>query len=126
MRVSGSIDFVELDDLKPILYDIFGETKLEFRVRIVGEQFRLVDEETELHIETFNPIPMKKPRYNLDWQIKKTLKESLIELDKFINTLRNKNISYCVAFYPIDNNESVEMELRSIGYYNIYEEMKIK
>ncbi len=98
MRVSGSIDFIELDKLKTVLFEIFEESKLEFRTRIFGEQFSLVDNEFELHIETFNPIPMKKPRYNLDWAIKKPLKESLKELNAFIDKLRSKNVSYCIAF----------------------------
>ena len=126
MRVSGSIDFIELDKLKIVLFGIFGKSKLKSRTRIFGDQFSLVDNESELHIETFNPIPMKKPRYNLDWDIKKPLKESLMELNTFINKLRSKNVSYCIAFYPIDEDESVEIELRSIGYYNEYEQMKIK
>lgn len=70
MRVSGSIDFIEMDKLKPILFEIFGESKLKFRTRMFGEQFSLIDDETELHIETFDPLPMKEPRYNLDCKLK--------------------------------------------------------
>lgn len=126
MRVSGSIDFIEMDKLKPILFEIYGESELKFRTRIFGEQFSPINDEAELHIETFNPLPMKKPRYNLDWEIKRSLKQSLKELNIFTIKLRSKNVSYCIAFSPIEGDESVELELRSIGYYNEYEQMKIK
>jgi len=126
MRVSGSIDFIEIDELKPILFDIFGDDNLKYRVLIIGEQFSLLNDEAELHIETFNPLPMKKPRYNLDWEIKKTLEKSLIDLNHFTTKLQGKQVSYCIAFYPIKGDESVEIELRSIGYYNEYEQMKLE
>jgi len=129
MRVSGTIDFIEVDKLKPILFEIFGETDLKFRIRILGEEFSIINEEFELWIETIDPLgemQMKLPSYMVDWGFNKSLEESLKDLNFFTQKLDSKKVSYRLAFYPIEGDESVEIELRSIGYYDEYERMKKK
>lgn len=129
MRINGTIDFIELEELKELLKKIFVGHEVQHKVRIFGDEFKIIDEKYEVYISTFDPTnqyPMKKPRYSLEGEILLCLKESLKELHRVTNCLRDNRVGYCIAFYPIENEEDVEIELTSIKYYELYEEMKIK
>jgi len=127
MRVNGTIDFIELVELKVLLKKIFAGHEIRQKVRVFGDEFKIIDDKYEIYISTFDPINhyrMKKPRYSFEGEILLGLQESLKEIHRITNCIAGNNVGYCIAFYPIENEENVELELRSIRYYELYEEMK--
>lgn len=129
MRINGSIDFIELEDLKQLLNKIFAGNRVEYKTRIFGDEFRIFDESYELYVSTFDPInnfPMKKPRFIIEGNIIMELSEALREVHRITNQIRQADIGYCITIYPIEGDEMVDIELRSVQYYNLYERKKIK
>jgi hypothetical protein len=127
MRINGTIDFVELEDLKLLLSDIFKGHKIQYKARVFGDEFKIIDDDYEFYISTFDPTnqyPMKKPRYSFEGEIKLELKESLKEIYRITSKIISKNVGYCISIFPIEDDESVDIELRSVKYYELYEQMK--
>lgn len=127
MRINGSIDFIELEDLKQLLNKIFAGYRVEYKTRIFGDEFRIFDESYELYVSTFDPtnkFPMKKPRFSIEGNIIMELSEALREIHRITNQIRLADIGYCITIYPIEGDETVDIELRSVQYYNLYEQMK--
>lgn len=126
MRINGTIDFIELEDLKNLLDRIFESDKVEHKIRIFGDDFKIINEQYEIYIGTFDVIKMIKPRFSIEGNIKMSLKDSLREIHRITNLIRSQDVEYCITIYPIDNDENIDIELRSLHYYEQYEKMKIK
>ena len=72
MRINGTIDFIELEDLKILLNDIFEGHEIQYKARIFGDEFKIIDDDFELYVSTFdqtNQFSMKKPRYSFEGKI---------------------------------------------------------
>lgn len=129
MRICGTIDFLELEELKELLSKLFAQTTVKHKVRIFGDEFRVFDDIYELHINTFDPKnknPMKKPRFLIEGDIKLSIKESIIEFNRIIKFLEENKSIYCIAYYPNEEDDSEEVELVSSNYWETYEKMKIE
>lgn len=129
MRINGTIEFIELEDLKKLINKMFSGHQVEYKARIFGDEFRIIDNKYELYISTFDPtnqFPMKKPRFAFEGNIKMELSEAMKEIHRIINQLRSDEFGYCITIYPIEGDENIDFELRSVQYYNLYEKMKIK
>ncbi|MEZ5045028.1 MAG: hypothetical protein R2828_34345 [Saprospiraceae bacterium] len=109
--------------------DIFEGHNIEYKARIFGDEFKIIDDDYELYVSTFDPTnqyPMKKPRYSFEGEIKFGLKESLKEIHRITSKIIGENTGYCISIFPIEDDESVDIELRSVKYYELYEKMKKK
>ena len=50
MRINGTIDFIELEDLKQLLSEIFSGHQVEYKTRVFGDEFRIIDNRYELYL----------------------------------------------------------------------------
>lgn len=129
MRICGTIDFLDLDELKTLLSKVFDGFDVKHKVRIFGDEFKVIDNIYELYINTFDPTnqnPMKKPRFLFEGDIKLDTEESITELNRIIKILEQNECIFCIAYYPNENDDSEEVEIMSNDYWETYEKMRIK
>lgn len=129
MRINGTIDFLELDELKELLRKLFIGSEVRHKVRIFGDDFEIINQKYEIYVSTFDPTnknPMKKPRFSIEGYLKFNLQESILEFERIINLLKVNNNIFCLAYYPNENDDAEEVESMSMKYWEVYEQMKIK
>ncbi len=129
MRISGTIDFIELEELKILLKNMFTGDQVVHKIRVLGDEFKIINKIHELYVSTFDPTnqnPMKKPRFSFEGDIKMNLAESIVELRRITKALNNNKLIYCIAYYPNENDDTQEIEVMSENYWETYEQMRIK
>jgi len=108
---------------------MFVGHNVQYKSRLVGDEFKIIDDKYELFIETFIPSSqylMKKPRYSIEGDINLDLANALKEFHNLVRIIKQNGTHFCISYYPDKDDESIELELRSVGYYSEYEKMRIK
>lgn len=127
MRINGTIDFIELEELKMLLQDIFAGEEIVYKARIIGEEFKIISKSYELCLMSFDPTnqnPMKKPRFSFEGDIKMDKQQSVIEFNRIIKVLNKNKLTYCIAYYPNEKDVKEEIEVISENYWTTFDQMR--
>ena len=127
MRINGTIDFIELEELKILLHDIFAGEDVIHKIRIFGDEFKIINAFHELYVMSFDPTnqnPMKKPRFSFEGDIKMDKQESVIEFNRITKVLNKNKSTYCIAYYPNEKDVKEEIEVMSENYWTTFDQMR--
>lgn len=122
MRISGTIDFIEIHPLNRLIDNLFKDSNIDYRTHKLQDSFDFINSSLELYIYPFGDTH-KKPRYLFEGDINLPLDLALTELHRITHILNQHETAYCLFFHPNKDDEDVSIELRSVGYYKLYEEL---